>query len=286
MALSSSLLLALRATLTRLPGRGVFLLLTVCGLLLAGAGCAVAQALPARPNPPRLVNDLAGLLSADEVARLEAKLVAYDDSTSTQIAVVIVPTLGNYEVADYGQKIAQAWGVGQKGRNNGLLVLIAQQERKMHIATGYGTEERVTDYNARLAIEKYLKPAFREQRYYDGLESTTSALMKMLNGTFKAPPGYADRGPRKRPDDGLPLWVIVLIIVGVVWIISRRKGGGGGGPRSSRGRGGFFPPVIFGGGGFGGGFGGGGGGFGGGGGGGFGGFGGGSFGGGGASGDW
>ena len=250
----------------------------VMALLLLGSGRALAQDLPARPSPPRLVNDLAGMLSADEVARLEAKLVAYDDSTSTQIAVVTVPTIGDYDVADYGQKLAQAWGVGQKGQNNGLLVLVAQQEKKTHIATGYGTEERVTDYNSRLVLENVLKPAFRESRYYDGLDGTTSALMQLLNGTFRAPAEYANRRGRRGASEGIPLILIIGVVGVVIWLLSRRgKGGGGGGYGS---RGGFFPPLILGGGG--GGWGGGGGS----GGGGFGGFGGGSFGGGGASGDW
>ena len=257
----------------------VVLSLVVALLLLIGAGGAFAQTFPVRPSPPRLVNDLAGMLSADEVVRLEAKLVAYDDSTSTQIAIVTVPSIGDYDVADYGQKLAQAWGVGQKGQNNGLLILVAQQEHKTHIATGYGTEERVTDYNSRLILENTLKPAFQQSRYYDGLDQTSTALMQLLNGTFRAPAEYANRRGRGSDGNGIPLIVIILVVVVVFWLISRRgKGGGGGGYRS---RGGFFPPVIFGGGGgsWGGGAGGGGGG-------GFGGFGGGSFGGGGASGDW
>ncbi len=248
-------------------------------LFLLVSGGAGAQDLPARPNPPRLVNDLAGMLSAAEVAQLEAKLVAYDDSTSTQIAVVTVPSIGDYEVADYGQKLAQAWGIGQKGQNNGLLVLVAAKERKSHIATGYGTEERVTDFNARLVLENKLKPAFKEQRYYDGLDQTTTALMQLLNGTFRAPAEYTNRRARGDDGGGVPIILIIVVVLVVLWLISRR-GGGGGGYRS---RGTFFPPIILGGGGGGGGGWGGGGG---GGGGGFGGFGGGSFGGGGASGDW
>ena len=256
--------------------------LLLSALLWLSALVAVAQELPARPTPPRLVNDLAQMLSADEVARLEAKLVAYDDSTSTQIAVVTVPTIGDYDVADYGQKLAQAWGVGQKGQNNGLLVLVALKERKSHIATGYGTEEKVTDYASKLILDQTLKPAFKAGRYYDGLDQTTTQLMQLLNGTFRAPADYANRRGRGDDGGGIPLIVIVLLVVLVLWLLSRRGGGGGGsGRRGYRSRGTFFPPVIIGGGNWGGG-----GGLGGGGGGGFGGFGGGSFGGGGASGDW
>ena len=247
-------------------------------LLLLPLGAAWAQQFPPRPSPARLVNDLAGMLSAAEVAQLEAKLVAYDDSTSTQIAIVTVPTLQGYDVADYGQKIAQAWGVGQKGQNNGLLVLVAKQERKSHIATGYGTEDRVTDYNARLILETRLKPAFRDARYYDGLDATTTAIMQVMNGSFKAPANYNNRRGRGDGGGSGSLILIVAVVFVVIWLISRRGGGGGRGGFGGS-RGGFFPPIILGGGGgsWGGGSGGGGG---------FGGFGGGSFGGGGASGDW
>ena len=78
----------------------------------------LSQNLPERPVPPRLVNDFAGMLKADEVSMLEQKLVAFDDSTSTQITIVIVPSLEGYDKADYAQRLAEKWGVGQKDKNN------------------------------------------------------------------------------------------------------------------------------------------------------------------------
>jgi uncharacterized protein len=83
-----------------------------------------SQNIPERPNPPRLVNDFAGMLKSEEVNMLEQKLVAFDDSTSTQIAIVIVPSLGGYDKADYSQRLGEKWGVGQKGKNNGVLILV------------------------------------------------------------------------------------------------------------------------------------------------------------------
>ena len=238
-----------------------------------------AQTLPPRPNPPHLVNDLAGLLQPAEAEALERKLVTYDDSTSSQIAVVTVANLGGDDIADYAQKLYEAWGIGRKGKNNGILVLVAQQEHQARIQTGYGLEGAVPDALAKRIISNTLVPAFRQNQYYAGLDKGTDELIALAKGEYQADP--ADARPQGRRDgsgSGFPFWAIIILLV-VVFTMLRNRGGGGG----NRGfGGGFIPPIIFGGG-FGGG---GGGGFGGGGGGGFGGFGGGSSGGGGASGSW
>ena len=247
-----------------------------------------AQGLPPRPNPPRLVNDLAGLMQPGEAQALEQKLVAYNDSTSSQIAVVTVPTLNGNEIADYAQQLYEAWGIGRKGKNNGILILVAQQERAARIQTGYGLEGAVPDALAKRIISNTLVPAFRQNQYYAGLNRATDQLIALAKGEYQADP--ADARPRRTRDgsgSGFPFWLIIGAMV-LIFVLLRNRGGGGG--RGNRGGGGFFPPFLLGtllGSGGGGGFGGGGGGFGGGGGGGgFGGFGGGSSGGGGASGDW
>ncbi|MFD2717932.1 TPM domain-containing protein [Hymenobacter monticola] len=252
-------------------------------LLLAWASLtAAAQGVPPRPNPPRLVNDLAGLMQPAEAEALERKLVAYDDSTSSQIAVVTVPSLGGDEIANYAQNLYESWGIGRKGKNNGILILVAQQEHQARIQTGYGLEGAVPDAIAKRIISNTLVPAFRENQYYAGLDRGTDQLIALAKGEYKMDPADA-RQPRTRDrsGSGIPFWVIIAVMV-LIFIMLRNRGGGGG--RGNRGfGGGFVPPIIFGGGGFGGGGGGWGGG---GGGGGFGGFGGGSSGGGGASGSW
>jgi uncharacterized protein len=247
---------------------------------------ARAQEVPARPDPPRLVNDLASLLQPQEVAALEQKLVAYNDSTSSQIAVVTVPTLGGNDIADYAQKLYESWGIGRKGKNNGILVLVAQQEHLARIQTGYGLEGAVPDALAKRIISSTLVPAFKQNQYYAGLDRGTDQLIALAKGEYKADPADArPRGRRDRSGSGPGLWILIGLLV-LFFILRSRGGGGGRGGRGGIG-GGFVPPIIFGD--FSGGrgvFGGGGGGFGGGGGGGFGGFGGGSSGGGGASGSW
>ncbi|WP_375435907.1 TPM domain-containing protein [uncultured Hymenobacter sp.] len=255
-------------------------------LLLAVQLGALAQEVPPRPSPPRLVNDLAGMMRPDEVAALEQKLVNYNDSTSSQIAIVTVPTLGDYEIADYAQKLYETWGIGQKGTSNGVLLLVARKEQKARIQTGYGLEGAIPDALAKRIISNTIVPAFREEQYYQGLDRATDQLIALAKGEYKA--DQTTRTRQRSNDDSGSGWTFWLIIGALILFMLFRSRGGGGG-RNNRGFGGgmMIPPIIFGD--FSGGrgvFGGGGGGFGGGGGGGFGGFGGGSSGGGGASGDW
>ena len=245
---------------------------------------AVAQNVPPRPNPPRLVNDLAGMLRPNEIAQLESKLVAYNDSTSSQIAVVTVPTLGDYDIFDYAQKLYETWGIGQKSNNNGILLLIAEQEHKARIHTGYGLEGAIPDALAKRIISNTIVPAFKQKRYYEGLDRATDQLIALAKGEYKADQSTQSR-TRSSSDDsgsGISFWLIIAVLI--LFMIFRNRGGGNGGRRNRGFGGGMIPPIIFGD--FSGGrgtFGGGGGGFGGGG---FGGFGGGSSGGGGASGSW
>lgn len=247
----------------------------VLSLLMIGPGLyqGFAQQLPPPPNPPRLVNDFVHLLSQDQAMQLEQKLVAFNDSTSNQIAIVIMQDSSGYPASELAVELMQSWGIGQKGKDNGVLIFINLAEREMFIATGYGVEEYITDGRAGSVIDEDLRPQFKAQKYYEGLDIATTHLMQMLQGTFKAEP--------KKTQPGTPGMILaVLIIIVVVIVLSKLKGGGGSG-------GGYY--RTFGGpgmGGFGRGFGGGGFGGGGFGGGGFGGFGGGGGGGGGAGGRW
>ena len=241
-----------------------------------------AQDIPARPNPPRLVNDLAGVLSSDEEQRLERQLVAYDDSTSNQVTIVLLKTLNDYPIEEYALKLFRSWGIGNAKTNNGVLIIAALDDRKIRIEVGYGLEGAIPDITANHIIENDIKPDFRSGDYYDGLSKAASSIIKAAAGEYKAPANYR----KKKGGGGFPIGFIIVIIILVV-IFGGRNRGGGGGMMSRRGSGWLGPFILgnmvgrgFGGGG--GGFGGGGGGWSGGGGGGFGGFGGGSSGGGGA----
>ncbi len=248
-----------------------FLRYIILFIVLSISSISFAQEFPAKSN--RLVNDFGSLLSAEEISSLESKLVAYNDSTSTQVSIVIVKSLEGYEVSDYAVRLANAWGIGRAEKNNGVLILVGLEEKKMTIQTGYGLEGVLPDAICKRIIEKEMKPAFKAGNFYEGFDLASTAIFKFAAGEYKA-----DHYKKKK---GIPFTLIIILFVVFIFIAGRSRKYQSIDGKGVRGGGGFFPPFI-GGGGFGGG------GFGGGSssGGGFGGFGGGSFGGGGASGGW
>ena len=260
------------------------ILLIACLLFSISAVAQVENAVPQRPSPPRLYNDFTkgrNFLTTEQASYLEGKLVAYNDSTSSQVTIVIVEDLKGYEANEYATALGRKWGVGGQQFNNGVVVLIStgggDGNRDAYIATGYGLEGVIPDVTAKHILENELIPDFREGNYYSGLNKTVDAIIKAAAGEYKAPEGYGKRRGLS-PGKIFLLVIIIWIILGIVG----RGGGKGGGYASRRGYRGFWGPTLGGGlGGFGGG-----GWSGGGGGGGFGGFGGGSFGGGGAGGKW
>jgi uncharacterized protein len=255
--------------------------------LLIATLAARAQDVPPKPNPPTRVNDLAHVMTADQIDALERKLVAYNDSTTSDIVVVTVPDIGSSSIEDYALKILRTWGVGDKKNNNGIVILADIKDREVNIAVGYGLEGAIPDVTAKAIIDNEIVPNFKgggSDNYYRGLDQGADALIKAAAGEYKAPDGYAQGRHRGRSSgNGIGVFFIILIVIFV--IIIRRGGGGGGG--GFFGGGGWLPFLL--GSMVGRGLGGGGGGWGGGGGGGWsggGGFGGGSGGGGGASGSW
>lgn len=255
---------------------------------LLASFCAFAQidkAIPPAPNPPRLVNDYADILPDFQESELERKLVAYDDSTSNQIAIVIVKDLGGYDANQFATELGQKWGVGgQKKFDNGIVILVStgggEGNRDAYIAVGYGLEGAIPDITAGHILDQYLVPNLASGDYYKAFDQTTTALMQAAAGEYQAPEGYRSRSGK----GGTSIGKIIVGIIILFFILSLFGGGGrGGGYTSRRGYRGFGGPFIFPTGGWGSG---GGGGWSGGGGGGFGGFGGGGFGGGGAGGRW
>ena len=241
-----------------------------------------AQELLPKPNPPRLVVDKAGVLSPEQRQILEDKLVALDDSTSNQICIVTIPTLDGGSIDDYAVNLFRSWGIGNKKTNNGVLVLVAVNDRKIRIEVGYGLEGAIPDVTAKSIINNDLGPAFKQGNYYRGFVQASESLSKAAAGEYKEPRHRKASGKSSSLGEIIAFLVIVIV---VITIISRGGGGRGGGMMSRRGSD-VLTPFILGsllggsgrssGGGWGGGSGGGG----------FGGFGGGSSGGGGASGGW
>lgn len=243
--------------------------------------------IPKKPTLQTSVYDYANVLSKSEAATLESKLIQYSDSTSTQIVIITIASLKGEGINMLAAKWGQEWGVGQAKEDNGIIVLLAKNDRKIAIQTGYGIEHILTDALSKRVIQKIILPEFKRGDYYAGLDKGTFAIFEVLNGTYKG-----NRSSEGKPGETIPRGVIVFVIFIILMIIfSKKNKGGGNNGGNRRGRGSILDAIIlsslgsrgFGGGGsFGGGSSGGGfgsGGFGGG-------FGGGGFGGGGASGGW
>jgi uncharacterized protein len=245
-------------------------------VLLADPGMA---ALRIPPPPDRRVNDYAGVLSAADRDRLEQKLIAGEAGSRNQIVVAIFRSLQGESLEDYSIRLAQAWRIGQKGLDNGVIFLVFLDDRKTRIEVGYGLEGNLTDAISSSILRDVVAPRFREGRIADGIGAGLDAIERAIAGTYVRPP-TADRGKRAGEIGARELLALAFVLFLIFAIVQsrmqtnavRRRGWTG----SSRGWGG---PFIGGGGFGGGGFGGGssGGGFSGGGG---------SFGGGGSSGSW
>ncbi|OFX83840.1 MAG: hypothetical protein A2W99_02840 [Bacteroidetes bacterium GWF2_33_16] len=245
-----------------------------------------SQNFPEKPYPPKIVNDFTGFLSNQEQQALESKLVQFSNESSTQIAIVIVPTLDGYDKSQYAFELGDKWGIGQKGKNNGILILVkpktASEKGEVFIATGYGLEGAVPDAITKRIVNNDILPFFSQGQNYQGLDNAVNTIISLTKGEFTADE-YAKRTDGPGP---FPI-IIVFILIIIISIISRFRRArqyaiGHNLPfwiamgmlaNQSRSHSGSFGSFSSGSGGFGGG-------------GGFGGFGGGSFGGGGAGGSW
>ncbi|MCU1344308.1 MAG: hypothetical protein JWL70_574 [Acidimicrobiia bacterium] len=229
------------------------------------------------------VVDDAGVVPDDVEARVNQELLSYQQRSTNQIAVAVIRTTGDRSLEDYTIDLARQWGVGQSGKDNGVLILVAMDDRQTRIEVGRGVEAQLTDAEAGQIVDQRLRPLLASGDVGGAVEQATQAVRQALGdtevGTLAPAPPPADRG--SGGSGGLIWFLPLLVPFGLLSLLGRRRRGRGG---RGRGRGlGMGMPIIFGGGWGGGGF--GGGGFGGGGGG-FGGGGGGGFGGGGASGGW
>ena len=248
-----------------------------CILMLFSFQSLKAQNVLPKPSSPVLVTDNAGILSPEQIQALENKLVAIDDSSSNQIAVVILPTLDGYPIEEYATKLFRTWGIGNKKTNNGILLLVAIQDKKVRIEVGYGLEGAIPDITANSIINNDIKPAFREGADYEGIDKATDNIAKAAVGEYKV------KREKQSKNKGSNVILFFLIVFFIVIILGKGKGGGsniGGGGFNDFATGMLLGSLLNGGGRSSGGWGGGDSG------GGFGGFGGGSSGGGGASGGW
>jgi uncharacterized protein len=249
-------------------------LVCLAGLVLSG-WTARAERIP--PVPDRYFNDYAHVVSGDTQTRLNGTLEQFERDTSNQILVVVYPKMdSDSSIEDYTVRIAQAWRVGQKAKNNGAILFVFIQDRKMFLQVGYGLEGALPDVTAKRIIEDEIKPRFKAGDYAGGLTAGIQAILAATRGEYKGTGGTAgDRG--RGGSGGAVVLVVAFVLLALFLMAARRRGFGPGYSGWTMGSGGFSG-GNWGGGGWGGGGGGGGGG----------GFssGGGSFGGGGAGGSW
>lgn len=251
--------------------KGQRFLITLCVLNISFLS-AQSNEVPRIVDP---VTDLTNTLNRSEYYELRRQIIQFEDSTSNQIVILMIPSLEGNEIRDYGINILEKNKIGQKGKDNGVLILVAKDDRKMSIEVGYGLEGVLTDAICDQIIRNEIRPRFKEDDYFRGLSAGITAIFQVTKG------GYAADKKKKRNTDWLPVLFIIGVIAASMFSVFRRRSYA----ISSRGHRGYNN-WWWGGGGFGGGSGGGFGSFGGGGGGGGWSAGGGSFGGGGASGSW
>lgn len=157
-------------------------------LFLFVVSSCFAQQIPNRPTPPRLVNDFTNILTKNQQYNLEQKLVAYNDTTSTQIAVVFVNDLQGTTVADFAYQLGEKWGVGTKD-NNGVVILIKPKTNtkgEVFISIGYGLEPYIPDAIAKRIIENEMIPAFKNNDYYSGVSNAVDIIIGLASGAFSA----------------------------------------------------------------------------------------------------
>lgn len=234
----------------------IFLLIGIIIALFLQAYTAFGQDYP---KPVGYVNDFAKVMTVGEVKTLDAMLIGYENASSIEIVIVTIESLKGQSIEEYTVELATQWGVGKKGKDNGLVILTSIQDREWRIEVGYGLEEFVTDaYGSNLG-NNFLTPSLKEGKYFDAYKSVIEKVMSDFGNLTDAD---KERLREEKESGGLPLWAIILIIFIITFVVfvimaaiangssySGRGGGYGGG--SSSGGGSSF--GGFGGGGFGGG---------------------------------
>jgi uncharacterized protein len=208
-------------------------------ILIAGVGATAQPNIPAHEG--RWVHDEAKILSGQTIMELESFLKYHRDSTSNQIAVLIIPNLQGGDIDDYGLRVAQAWKLGQADKDNGVLLLISIDDRLVRIEVGQGLEGALTDLESSRINRNELAPRFRAGDYDGGIKAAVGAIVEAINGEYV----NENPGQNKKKRRGSPMVTVLMILLLIIFLSRRRGGRGGGGYWSSGG--GFIPPIIGGG---------------------------------------
>lgn len=182
--------------------------------------------IPPVPSKQTAVYDYAQVLDSQQRSALEQKLVRYADSTSTQIVFISISSTEGEDIQYLGANWLSKWGIGQAGKDNGILILLARDDRRIGINTGYGVEDRLTDALSKRIIENLILPSFKQGDYYGGLSIGADAIFQVLQGAFTE---ERSLNRSSKSDRVGSLLFVILVIVLIIAFISRRGGGGSGG---------------------------------------------------------
>lgn len=191
--------------------------------------------IPQPPEEEKPVYDYADFLEEAEENRLNSKLQKYADSTSTQIVIVTIESLKGEYIGTYAVDWAHKWGIGQKGKDNGAIIMISKDDRKISIQNGYGLEPYLTDLNSNVIINDIMRPEFKKQNYFAGLDKATDAMIEILAGQFD-PMQYKGKG-KEDVSWSFLIFPIIIVIVFIILVMRKNKNkgnhGGHGGRRGS-----------------------------------------------------
>lgn len=193
-------------------------------------------------QPFRLVNDFANVLDNTQEQQLEKKLLDFNNKTSTQIYVVAIDSLNDFAIEDYAIRLGRSWKIGQKDKNNGILILLSKSDRAVDIEVGYGLESYISDYDSRHIINELIIPAFKDGNYYQGLDNATTKIIQLADGTYTK-----EKNDTSSESPISITWIIIFIVIliflmykfpFVARIVFFVLSSGGGSSGSSRGFGG------------------------------------------------
>src|SRR5437762_436431 len=185
-----------------------------------------AEVIP--PKPDRYFNDYAGVVSKEAADRFNEQLAQFERETSDQVVVAVFPKMqSDSDIADYTQRVAQAWGVGQKERRNGLVLFVFTQDRKMFIQVGYGLEGALPDITAFDITEYHIKPHFRSGDYEGGLATGIDLICKAIRGEYKGSGKTVEEQHGRASAPSFLFFIIFIIVLIVISRVARRLGGYG-----------------------------------------------------------
>jgi uncharacterized protein len=205
-------------------------LLLVCSIIVMLTGCQTSTD-NGIPKPTGFVNDFTGkTLTADQIAILNAKVKAFKDSTGNEIAVVIMQSLDDNVLEDYTIKIAESWGVGVKGKDNGVLLAFFMDDKMDRIEVGYGLEEKLPDIICNWILEKEVRPHFKSKDYYVGINAAVDKIILSITGQYQKQVA-TEMKEEKQNNNALIFFAILAFIAGVLgyahWSVSGIVGGVG-----------------------------------------------------------